>query len=330
MSFLKNLFSKKKDEDYETILSNLAEDIRKRQIQLSEIRLRERRSTLLVTLYTLAAWVAYVTLWYMKLLPDFHPGYRHNGAEKAIKAVPVILGPIVILFIRRIVQIWYQRKGDAEEKMLQELMKKQRGVVEDIKKKTNYYSTQELLQKYDSSPINSPLHQRVVPNPLQPATPQLLQKSPAVIKSPSQSATLQSHLTVTPPPFPSVPPRKQWYDKLADALLGDDEHAPGASTSRYALICENCFAHNGLVKESMWEDSQYVCPKCKHFNSSARSKRERHAPRTPPQSDRHSPSPEPPQRRASTSPSSSSQSVSAPDVPRQRKGEANLMDVDGS
>lgn len=49
------------------------------------------------------------------------------------------------------------------------------------------------------------------------------------------------------------PPRKQWYDKLADAILGDDD-APTASASRYALICGKCFAHNGLVKESMWED----------------------------------------------------------------------------
>lgn len=51
------------------------------------------------------------------------------------------------------------------------------------------------------------------------------------------------------------PPRKQWYDKLADAILGDDDSSSAsASASRYALICGKCFAHNGLVKESMWED----------------------------------------------------------------------------
>jgi hypothetical protein len=30
----------------------------------------------------------------------------------------------------------------------------------------------------------------------------------------------------------------------------------GAAQSRYALICEKCFSHNGLVKESMWEDAR--------------------------------------------------------------------------
>ena len=50
--------------------------------------------------------------------------------------------------------------------------------------------------------------------------------------------------------------RKQWYDKVADALLGDDESPTSAAASRYALICEKCFNHNGLVKESMWEDAR--------------------------------------------------------------------------
>lgn len=106
-------------------------------------------------------------------------------------------------------------------------------------------------------------------------------------------------------PQPIQPMRKQWYDKLADALLGDDESDPVAATSRYALICEKCFNHNGLVKESVWENTrkylypplylfrmpfalynsilsyphnsfftiEYVCPKCGHFNASALSKK---------------------------------------------------------
>jgi len=57
-------------------------------------------------------------------------------------------------------------------------------------------------------------------------------------------------------PHPAVSPRKQWFDKLADAVLGDDDHTPSASMSRYALICEKCFSHNGLVKEALWADTR--------------------------------------------------------------------------
>ncbi|KAF8967540.1 hypothetical protein BDZ97DRAFT_1755963 [Flammula alnicola] len=263
MSFFRRIFSKKSEEDYETILSNLADDIQKRQLKLSEIRLRERRSTLLVTLYTLAAWVAYVSLWYLNALPDLKTrSYVSNpSVERVLKGLPVIISPIIILFVRRVVQIWYMKKGDAEEKTVKELMKRRRDKVEEIKKKTNYYSTRDLIQKYDeASPLATPLRQRFPPGQAVPQTPQAL--------TPAQ---------------PLPPPRKQWYDKLADALLGEDDPNIASPSSRYALICEKCFAHNGLVKESMWEDAQidgilyseYLCPKCGHFNASVRAKRER-------------------------------------------------------
>ncbi|EEB98870.1 hypothetical protein MPER_01547 [Moniliophthora perniciosa FA553] len=62
-------------------------------------------------MYTLAAWVGYVALWYASVLPGRNAG---SAVERAVHGIPVVLGPIVILFIRRIVQIWFTRKGDAE------------------------------------------------------------------------------------------------------------------------------------------------------------------------------------------------------------------------
>ncbi|KAG6899693.1 hypothetical protein C0993_007893 [Termitomyces sp. T159_Od127] len=251
--------SKETEEDYETILSNLQLDIQKRQVQLSEIRLRERRATLLVTLYTLAAWGVYISLWYIGVLPHLG-GQRRSGIEKAVKGAPVIIGPILI------VQVWYRRKGDAEEKTLQQLMKQQRSKVEEIKKKTNYYTTRDLLQRFDDAPS---LRQRMAPSPIQQSTPQ---RHPQASNGNSMTPPPRKPQPATPLP-PANPPRKQWYDKLADALLGDDDHTPNPSASRYALICEKCFAHNGLVKESMWADTDYICPKCNHFNRSQNSKK---------------------------------------------------------
>ncbi|KAL0571303.1 hypothetical protein V5O48_010653 [Marasmius crinis-equi] len=266
MSFLARFFQKKDDDDYESVLSRLAMDIQKRQVKLSEIRLRERRATLLVTLYTLAAWAAYVGLWYTRILPGRNSG---GAAERAVRGVPVVLGPIVILFIRRIVQIWFTRKGDAEEKTLQQLLKQQRAKVEEIKKKTNFYSTRDLLSRYDDqSAPSTPLRQRIPQGQPIPSTPQQARPNGPTngqLRTPV-SQGLQAQLS---PVLPSPgPPRKQWFDKLADVVLGDEDPA------RFALICEKCFTHNGLVKESVWEDTQYVCPSCKHFNPSKRSKKQ--------------------------------------------------------
>jgi hypothetical protein len=122
----------KEPEDFGQAIAALARDIQKRELQLNEIRLRERRATLLVTLYTFAGWGAYLGLWYTQLLPQMS-GHRPNSrVEKAVKGFLAILGPIMyvilslflsayminlassILFTRRIVQLWYNRKGNAE------------------------------------------------------------------------------------------------------------------------------------------------------------------------------------------------------------------------
>lgn len=93
MSDVLSLLNKlqKEPEDYEEVLSSLALDIQKRQQQLSDIRLREKRTTLLVTIYTFAAWTAYVAVWYSGFLPQFSGG----GFERAAKVFPVFLGPIL-------------------------------------------------------------------------------------------------------------------------------------------------------------------------------------------------------------------------------------------
>src|ERR1700749_3070063 len=40
---------------------------------------------------------------------------------------------------------------------------------------------------------------------------------------------------------PLPPSKRQWYDRLADAVLGEDDGGTQPH-SRYALICQNCFA----------------------------------------------------------------------------------------
>ncbi|KAJ7455744.1 hypothetical protein FB451DRAFT_1277333 [Mycena latifolia] len=272
MSFIWRLFrAERPPDDYETILSTLAANIQKRQTLLSEIRMRERKATMLVTLYAIAGWLVYLAVWYFGFVSGGASG-RVRPAERAVRALPVFVGPIFILFIRRIVQIWYNRKGNAEEKTLQTLMKEQRAKVEEIKKKTNFYSTRELLSRYDASAStpNSPSGQRGAPPPQTPQRP-----GPAPPNQ-NQRPHAPSPLSVPPQqqqraPAPTGPPERRWYDALADLLVGAEDASP--ASQRYALICDKCFAHNGLVPEAAWPDAQYTCPKCGHFNPSARSKR---------------------------------------------------------
>ena len=42
---------------------------------------------------------------------------------------------------------------------------------------------------------------------------------------------------------------KLWYEKVVDAIIGDEE----GPHQKYALICQQCFEHNGLVPPHEYE-----------------------------------------------------------------------------
>lgn len=56
------------------------------------------------------------------------------------------------------------------------------------------------------------------------------------------AGAIQPRQPQMPPPQQQQPQVRHWYDKLVDALIGEE----GPET-KYALICRHCFAHNGLV-----------------------------------------------------------------------------------
>ena len=66
------------------------------------------------------------------------------------------------------------------------------------------------------------------------------------------------HNNAMPPPYGASHNEKHWYDRIVDVIVGDE----GPET-KYALICAQCFAHNGLALPHEIEDirksEQHVC-----------------------------------------------------------------------
>lgn len=54
--------------------------------------------------------------------------------------------------------------------------------------------------------------------------------------------------------------KKNLVDVLTDVIIGEDP------STMYALICENCFYHNGLVHPKNYNHSKFKCYHCQHFN----------------------------------------------------------------
>ncbi|KAK8870027.1 hypothetical protein IAR55_000597 [Kwoniella newhampshirensis] len=305
-----SIFSKSAPPDYETLLARLATDISEAKTHLSEIRLRERRFSLLVNAYGVAAWAVWVGLWWVNGLPLGLIGLSHRDIEGRVISLGGIMGgPVFIYLLNRLVHIYFKRQRTHEETHLRALLTQQRKHLEEIKKATNYDSTRKLIEQYDDPSAGT----RSAPGPNQaggihpsPRTPQrkvLDSPSPAGTKSAGpggtprapghligaggtpgpanspipipeglssdQAAALQMQIHAIQPVLPT--PEKRWYDRVVDFILGDDPSQ--AAQSKYALVCGECFRHNGLVGSKYeWERMQWICPRCNHLNPSPLSK----------------------------------------------------------
>ncbi|CAK9304708.1 unnamed protein product [Gordionus sp. m RMFG-2023] len=60
---------------------------------------------------------------------------------------------------------------------------------------------------------------------------------------------------------------KSYADKLLEYIIGD-----GNPTYRYALICSECFCHNGMAMKEEYEFLAFKCAYCSHFNHAKKNK----------------------------------------------------------
>ncbi|KAF9330132.1 hypothetical protein BG006_006872 [Podila minutissima] len=310
------------DSDYEKILSDLDSNIRKAELRLSAIKIREKRFAGLWLVYSVLAWVGYAAVFAFYL----HHEYADKTQTWALAFAPIALGFPIIYAGRSLINIWYKRAQTNEESQLSLLRADQRLKVEELKKKTAYYSTKTLLERYDPSsqqqrvsgprpgPDGKPMHpaqngQRPMrPNMMDPGLRQRtglgvtnaqgaplgmgpqgqgqgqglgqVQGRPMGTSSgmqppggnmhgprgpqgsfPPQSNYQNQQFSHGSPLYGSPNTEKHWYDKIVDVIVGDE----GPDT-KYALICGQCYAHNGLVLPQEIDDIQYVCPKCNYLN----------------------------------------------------------------
>ncbi|SPC63077.1 uncharacterized protein UHOD_05943 [Ustilago sp. UG-2017b] len=291
-----------RETDYETVLSRLETEIQTVQSRLTQIRLRERRASVTLTLQAFLLWAIYTFVcWFFGLLPLQRPHHLDAGGGAGKKGwvgtrtylvwIPVLGSPVLIISTRRIVRWWYRRIGAAEEKHLIDLRRQKREKIDEIKKATKYDHLRMLLDKYDeASPVKAelstpmkgkPNSKNVTPtkSPNNPSPQQQQQQQRQRIAdsaTPETAANLQAQKMASmrqqprqqapTASIPVLPMQKTWTDKLADAILGSDPSVVGPE-QKYALICNRCFRHNGLALKEEFNEVQYVCPHCGNFNS---------------------------------------------------------------
>lgn len=127
---------------------------------------------------------------------------------------------------------------------LQALRAKQRLKLEELKERSDYYRTQKLLERFEQRAAHE-----------QDEEEELV----AEVKEKPKTSTVSNVHANRPAPETTLVRPRGWLDRWTDYVLGEEE-----ATVRYALICAQCFGHNGL---SLVAACPFSCRVCGHVNN---------------------------------------------------------------
>lgn len=182
-----------------------------------------------------------------------------------------VTGILLSFGLKKVIQMLV----NARDKRVRKLRTKQKTKIDELKKLTNYNTTNDLLTKYDNEkkkPSKSESNKQAQTQKPAPKMPEVLKategsKSPIV---PGSGSTNPGSVpgVANPPPtqyLAPAPVKRTIQDRVLDLLIGSEDDSVD---TRYALICKNCFNHCGLAPPGTKDPYtvNYVCPHCKTFN----------------------------------------------------------------
>ncbi|GME95692.1 hypothetical protein B5S29_g591 [[Candida] boidinii] len=166
----------------------------------------------------------------------------------------ILLFPLLITALYYLIEYFYTSLIVRKEKKLEFLKSKHQEKIDELKESTNFHKTNELLARFSTG---EDLQQ------LEKEAGEVVEKRRKYLQliheGESQSEALKKLNLGN-----GDGKTKALYESVLNKLLGEDEMD---ANHRYALICENCFQHNGLAPPGVLPlYVKYICPNCGLLN----------------------------------------------------------------
>ncbi|KAG0484479.1 hypothetical protein HPP92_008558 [Vanilla planifolia] len=284
-----------RSEDYEKKLQHLSKEEAAVQSRMKmralSARKRARNLILFSATFEVVA-VAFAVIAIRSL--DF------TGPMKFVRTLPAILLPCLSYVVHLAHQSLTRMLDHMDQKTLEKLRAERKAKIDELKERTNYYTTQQLIQRYDLDPAAKLAAATVLASRLgtesglkvhmtdNPTTIVEETKSEAIKQANSTAQNRHQKLPMAQLPEISgdvganqllntdVSPTplvvehycgfgtsdQGWITRIAALLVGDN---PSHCS---ALICGNCHRHNGLVRKEEFPYISYYCPHCGALNTS--------------------------------------------------------------
>ncbi|CAL5024794.1 unnamed protein product [Urochloa decumbens] len=227
---------------------------------------------------------------------------------RAVQVLPMFLVPALAALIYSTITSLTKMLDNRDQHTLEKLRTERQAKIDELKERTNYYTTQQLIQRYDLDPAAKAAAATVLASKLGADSGLRVFLGDESLRdaalgrtndnNPGQTTGLRqrkpAHLsngtgrTNSPEPFDG----SNVYD-------GNEEGSPGTPNQRtvehfrgpagndggwlarvaallvgedptqcYALICGNCHMHNGLARKEDFAFITYYCPHCNALNGS--------------------------------------------------------------
>ncbi|KAJ4785220.1 integral membrane metal-binding family protein (DUF2296) [Rhynchospora pubera] len=205
--------------------------------------------------------------------------------DKSMRFLSVVVVPalaaLAYYMLTSLIRIFDERDKNTLERLREERQEK----IDELKERTNYYTTQQLIQRYDLDPAEKAAAAAVLASKLgtdsglklslgdesnvlsSPKLPRKRSIGPALdaieesLNEYSESDDIEETNQKGLEKYKiSGVNSEGWLAQLAALLVG--EHP----SQCYALICSKCHMHNGLARKEDLPFITYYCPHCRALN----------------------------------------------------------------
>ncbi|PKU86539.1 uncharacterized protein At2g24330-like [Dendrobium catenatum] len=218
-----------------------------------------------------------------------------TGPMKFFRTLPAILLPGLSYVVYSLLECLTRMLDRKDQNTLERLRAERKAKIDELKERTNYYTTQQLIQRYDLDPAAQIAAATVLASRLgaesglnvhigdDPTKTTSTTKSSGIEQVQSGVSRQRKHssakkgTTQLPESSNDVAAPGQmvvehykgsgttdggWVGRIAALLVGEDP------SNCYALICGNCHKHNGLSRKEDFPHVTYYCPHCHALNTS--------------------------------------------------------------
>nr|XP_033328955.1 endoplasmic reticulum junction formation protein lunapark-A isoform X2 [Megalopta genalis] len=264
---------------------------------------RHKRIVGTLILYSVILYIISALIFYFCFFPA-------SLYDQIFYMIPLLIFPILILLTKKMVTWYYKRKISENQEKLSTIQLEKKKILDEVTETETYKKAKEILLKFAPDQLKmTPSSYRIAPpteTPHRSLSPQNMASPPNTGELRKRVLTSQKQLLnvprVTPGntglvpvgiapiqatpigfqgsarpvipvmgyrsplPRPILPRERSYLERLVDYIVGD------GPANRYALVCRQCYSHNGMSLKEEFEYFGFKCCYCNTWNPPRKQK----------------------------------------------------------